>query len=172
MAEGLNIEKTPVRQKLPPGFNIISYPRKNGRDGGMAIILRELVKSLAHEGIYEAMTIKCSSHRIKLAGETLSLYAVFQIPSSSVLHFCGKLTTLLEQDIPYMHGRVLLFSNFNIYIDKKSAPDTIIFNDMVEGLYLRNNIEMEMHTSGHPLDLIIGHCKDSLVIAMNRGHQI
>ena len=56
---------------------------------------------------------------------------------------CGKLTALLEQDITYTHGRVLLVGNFNIHIDKKTTPDTITFNDMLEGLNLRSNIEMQ-----------------------------
>ena len=91
---------------------------------------------------------------------------------TSVLQFCGKLTTLLEQDITYMHGRVLMVGNFNIHIDKKATSDNTTLNDILEGLNLRNNIEMEIHTSGHTLDLIIDDCKDSLVIATNKGHQI
>ena len=43
---------------------------------------------------------------------------------------------------------------------------------MIEGLNLRNNIEMGMHASSHTLELIINDCKDSLVIATYRGHQI
>ena len=144
-------KKTLVSQILPPSFNIISYPRKNGRGGGTAIIHRKSVKILMHEGNYEATTMKCSSFKIKLAGETLSLYTIYCIPSTSVLQFCGKLTTIPKQDITYMHGRVLLVGNFNIHIDKKIAPDTITFNDMLEGLNLRNNIEMKMHTSVTPL---------------------
>ena len=108
-------------------------------------------------------TMECSSYKIKLAGKTLSLIAIYYIQSTSVLQFCGALTTLLEQDISYIHGRVLLVGDFNIHIDKKTAPDTINFNDMLEGLNLRNNIEMEMHTSGHTLNLITDDCKDSLV---------
>ena len=119
----------------------------------MAIIHKESVKILLHEGHYKPMVMQCSSYKIKLAGETLSLYATYCIPSTSVLQFCGKLTTLLEQDITYMHGRVLLVGNFNIHIDKKTTLDTITFNDTLEGLNLRNNIEVEMHTSGQNLNL-------------------
>ena len=129
----------------------------------MAIIQRESVKILAHERKYEVMTMVCSSYKIKMAGETLSLYTIYHITFTSVLQFCGELTTLLEQDITCMHGRVLLVGNFNIHIDKKTTPDTITFNDMLEGLNLRNNIEMEMHTSGHTLNLITEDCKDLLV---------
>ena len=77
-------EKTLVSQIPPPSFNIISYPRKNGRVGGMAIIHRELVKILAHDGNYEAITMECSSYKIKLTGETLSLCAIYCIPPTSV----------------------------------------------------------------------------------------
>ena len=116
--------------------------------------------------------MECSSYKIKLAGETLSLYAIYCILSTSVLQFCGKLTTLPEQDITYMHGRVLVVGNFNIHKDKKTTVDTITFTDMLESLNVRNNIEMEMHTSDHTLNLIINDCKGSLIIATNRGHQI
>ena len=93
-------EKTLISQILPPSFNI-SYPRKNGRGGGMVIFHSELVKILVHEGNYKAMTMECSSYKIKLADETLSLYATYHIPSTGVLQFCGKLTRLLEQDMSY-----------------------------------------------------------------------
>ena len=116
--------------------------------------------------------MECSSYKIKLAGETLSPYAIYCVPSTSVLQFCAKLTTLLEQDITYIHSKVLLVGDFNTHIDKKATPDSITFNDMLEGLNLRNNIEMEMHTSGDTFNLTIDDCKDSLVIVTNRGHQI
>ena len=89
-------EKTLVSQIPSPGFNIISYPGKNGRSVGMAIIHRELVEILAHEGKYEATTMECRSYKIKLSCETLSLYVIYHILSTSVLQLCGKLTTLLE----------------------------------------------------------------------------
>ena len=65
------------------------------------------MKMLVHEGNSEVMTIECSSYKIKLAGETLSLYAIHCIPPTSVLQFSGELTTLIEQDIIYIHGRVI-----------------------------------------------------------------
>ena len=130
-------KKTLVSQIPLFGFNIISYPRKNGRNQGMAIIHRELVKILVHEGNYKAMAMECSSYKIILAGDTLSLYAIYCIPSTSVLQLCDTLTKLLEQDVTDMCGKVLLVGNLKIHIDKKAALDTITFNDMLEGLNLR-----------------------------------
>ena len=161
-------EKSLVSQILLPDLSLIL--EKNGRGGGTAIIHRELMKILVHGGNFEATTMECSSYNIKLADETLCLYVIYQIPSTGVLQLCGKLT-LLEQDITYMHERVLLVGDFNIHIDKKVSPDTITFSDRLEGLNLGTNIEMEMHTSCHTLNLIIS-CKDSLVIVTNRVHQI
>ena len=83
-------EKTLVSQIPSSGFNIISYPRKNQRCGRMVIIHTKSVKILVHEGNYKAMTIQCSYYKIKLAGETLSLYAIYHILFTSVLQFCGN----------------------------------------------------------------------------------
>ena len=57
-----------------------------------------------------------------------------------------------------MYGRVLLVGDFNIHINKRAVSDMITLNDMLENLDLRNNEEMEMHTSGHTLKLIIYDC--------------
>ena len=84
--------------------------------------------------------MECSCYKIKLAAGTLSLYAIYCIPSTRVLQFCGKLTTLLEQDITYMHGRPLLVGDFNIHSDKRATSYAITINDMLEGLNYRNNM--------------------------------
>ena len=45
--------------------------------------------------------------------------------------------------------------DFNIYMDRPHDPNTIIFNDLLDSLNLRNNISFQTHISAHTLDLIL-----------------
>ena len=60
--------------------------------------------------------------------------------------------------------------NLNIYMDRPEDAYTIIFNDLLDSLNLRNNISVQTHISGHTLDLIIDDQTKSLVKCMKKGH--
>ena len=60
--------------------------------------------------------------------------------------------------------------DFNIHMDWPGDATTIIFNDLLESLNLRNNISFQTYISGHTLDLIIDDQTESLVKCVEKGH--
>ena len=60
--------------------------------------------------------------------------------------------------------------NFNIHMDQPEEANTIIFNDLLDSLNLRNNITFQTHISDHTLDLIIDYQTESLVKYVKKGH--
>ena len=60
--------------------------------------------------------------------------------------------------------------DFKMHMDQPEDATTIIFNDLLDSLNLRNNIYFQTHISGHTLDLIIDDQMKSLVKCMKKGH--
>ena len=60
--------------------------------------------------------------------------------------------------------------DFSIHMDRPDNPNTIIFNDFLDSLNLRNNTSFQTHISGHTLDLILDDIDESLVKCVKKGH--
>ena len=61
-------------------------------------------------------------------------------------------------------------ADFNIHMDWPEDANTIIFNDLLDSLNVRNNISFQTHISGHTFDLILDDQTESLVKCMRKGH--
>ena len=55
-------------------------------------------------------------------------------------------------------------------MDRPEEANTIIFNDLLDSLNLRNNITFQTYISGHTLALIIDGRTESLVKCVKKGH--
>ena len=66
-------------------------------------------------------------------------------------------------------GTPLLMGDFNIHTDNVEHPDTILFNDILDGLNLRNNMNFATHKSLHQLDLILDDKEDKPITNVHRG---
>ena len=60
--------------------------------------------------------------------------------------------------------------DFNIHMDWPEETNTIIFNNLLDILNLRNNITFQTHISGLTLDLFIDDQTESLVKCVKKGH--
>ena len=65
-------------------------------------------------------------------------------------------------------GTPLLIGDFNIHTDNMEHPDTVLFNDILDGLNLRNNVNFAAHKSLHHLDLILDDKEDKSIINVHR----
>ena len=84
--------------------------------------------------------------------------------------FREELLSILENNIGSIRNKLLFMGNFNIHMDQPKDANTIIFNDLLDSLNLRNNITFQTHISGHTLDLIINDQTEPLVKCVKRGH--
>ena len=62
--------------------------------------------------------------------------------------------------------------DFNIHIVRPDTSNTIIFNDLLDSLNLRNNISLQTHISGHTLDLILDDQDESPIKYVEKGHPL
>ena len=114
--------------------------------------------------------MECCQFQIKFRSDIISLFVIYCIPSTSVLQFCEELVSILENSIGTIRNKILFMGNFNIHMDRPEEANTIIFNDLLDSLNLRNNITFQTHISGHTLDLIIDDQTESLVKCVKKGH--
>ena len=141
----------------PPNYNIHSTPRTTGEQGGgLALVYKNHI-NVTHKGNCNTETMECSEYLIKTAQLLINLYVFYCMPSTSVLTFCNDLANLIELNISKNRGKLLFVSDFNIHLDQPAHSDTILFNDTLESLDLRNMVK-STHRSGHILDVIITEC--------------
>ena len=157
----------PLQQITPPGYDIISYPRSNGKTGGgLAVIYKKHIKLQNHN----LKTMECDQFQMKYRSDTISLFVIYCIPSTRVSQFCEELLSILDNSIGSIRNKLLFMGNFNTHMDRPEDANTIIFNDLLSSLNLRNNITFQTHISGHTLDLIIDDQTEPLVKCVKRGH--
>ena len=90
----------------------------------------------------------------------VNLLLIYRIPNTSVLSFGNDLTDIIENNIMLNRGTPLLIGDFNIHTDNIVHPDTVLFNNILDGLNLRNNVNFATHKSLHHLDLILDDKED------------
>ena len=160
-----------LQQITPPGYNIVSYPRSNGKSGGgLAVVHKKHIKLQNHCIMKNLKTMECSQFQIKFRSDIVSLFVIYCIPNTSILQFCEELVSILENSIGTIRNKVLFMGDFNIHMDWPEEANTIIFSNLLDSLNLRNNITFQTHISSHALDLIIYDQTESLVKCTKKGH--
>ena len=84
-------DKTASKEILPPGYNIITTPRPDGRcRGGLAVVYKSLVSvtetecDIVQGTVLEALKIKVEQQN----GRSLNLYVIYQYPIHQHARVC------------------------------------------------------------------------------------
>ena len=112
------------------------------------------------------------STHIKLKTRNIDLYVIYRYPNTSILNFIECLSKIIEGNILNDHGEMILIGDFNVHMDSPEAPDTIIFNDFLDSLNLKNLVDFSTHLSNHSIGLIITDKNSSLISHPRRGHML
>ena len=67
--------------------------------------------------------------------------------------FLDDLTKFLMDKLAQLEN-IILLGDFNVNIDDKTSPDTVIFNDTMEALGLTQHVTQPMHNQDNILDLV------------------
>ena len=93
-------DQTTPKEILPPGYNIITKPRPDGRcREGLAIAYKSSISvtetdcDVVQGTVLEALKIKVKQQN----GRSLNLYVIYQYPNMSMIEFVGILLDTLEQ---------------------------------------------------------------------------
>ena len=129
-----------TKKVLPQGYKILSRPRSGGKTrGGLVLVYGDhySVKELDH---IDVVTMEYQEYHLRFVHITLNLYIIYCLPSSSVLQFCNKFTSILESDESQSVDKSLYLSDFNMHVEDSLNNDTITFIDTLESYNLRNRV--------------------------------
>ena len=111
----------------PSGYNIISHPRPDRRQGGSIVIVFKnniTVKDHTTRGkVFKTMEYANLSLHFNV--KTINLYVFYRWWATSVIDFSNELVGLLEENITNDKGDIILTGNFNIHIDDMGCSDTL-----------------------------------------------
>ena len=169
-------DDTCLPKEIPaPGYKILTTPRASNRPGGGVPLVYKnsfKVNAIAYN-LPQSTTMEYSSYKIKTSykEESLNLYVIYRLPSSSVIVFCIELLEITKQEINETCN-TLYISNSNIHMDNPHHPDTIIFHDFLKSFNLTNLITEATHKSQHTLNLIITEKSPNIAIKHELGHML
>ena len=141
---------------VPPGYDILSKPRSDGRlGGGVALAYKSSIKvnNIIHTD--QPTRLEYMNVHVKFRNKTLNLYIIYRYPNTSVLQFTKTLANILERNILSDHGELILTGDFNIHMDKLHLSDTVLFNDLLESFNLTNRVAFSTHLSQHTINLML-----------------
>ena len=97
---------------------------------------------------------------------------IYRYPNTSMLNFIECLSEIMEGNVLNDHGEWVLIGDFNVHINSPEALDTILFNDFLDSLNLKNLVDFSTHLSNYSIDLIIMDKNVSLISHPRRGHML
>ena len=156
---------------VPPGYDILSKPRSNGRlGGGVALAYKSSIKvnNITHTD--QPTGLEYMNIHVKFRNKTLNLYIIYRYPNSSVLQFTKTLANILERNILFDHGELILTGDFNIHMDKPHLSDTVLFNDLLVSFNSANKVAFSTHLSQHTIDLMLFETQSTIVSGIRQGH--
>ena len=160
-----------LREIAPDGYNIIGHPRKDSRKGGgVALIYKQQYKVIDKTPENNTTpTMEWAAFHLRFKYVQVNLLIIYRIPNTSVLSFGNDLTDIIKNNIMLNRGTPLLIRDFKIHTGNMGHPDTVLFNDILDGLNLRNNMNFATHKSLHHLDLILNDREDKPITSVHRG---
>ena len=153
----------------PPGYNIISNPRKGDKvGGGIAILNKECIKVRVNWD-YNFDSCECFEYGIQLAeNEGLNLCAIYRPPDSNMGMFIQDFTNMIEESITGKH-ELITVGDFNIHMENKLNADMILLDNILEAFNLINSVNFPTHIVNHTLDLVINQQDSRIIQSIERG---
>ena len=146
-----------IQGNPPIGYNILSEPHNDGRQGGgLALVYRDHLE-LKHKPSHMTEFMELMNFNVAVKGININLYVIYRPLIGSVIEFCDFLAMILERNINMDKGKLLMLGDCNIHLDKENNPDTITFNDFLESFGLINYMTFFTHTTKHILNLVISN---------------
>ena len=160
------------KELCPPGYDIISNPRKGDKaGGGIAILHKECLKVRINLD-YNFDSCECFKYGIQLTeNEGLKLCAIYRPRDSNVGMFIQDFTTMIEEPIMGKH-ELITAGDFNIHMQNKLNVDMILFDDILEAFNLINKVNFLTHIANHTLDLVIKQQGSSIIQSIERGKHL
>ena len=161
---------TNVKEIPPPGYKILSTPRKtNQTGGGITLVYRDNYNIKLLDCPKNMDMMEFQGYHVRFNDTTLNLYVIYQIPSTSILQFCDELSLLFESDLSNSSDKTLYIGDFNIHVDKRDSMGNINFQDTMDGFNYHNLVTFPTHERQHHLYLVLDSPLNPLVTSVTLG---
>ena len=118
----------------------------------------------------QPMGLEYMTIHAKFRNKTLNLYIIYRHSNSSILQFIESLANLLEANILFDHGDLIITGDFNIHMDMPHLSDTILFNDFLDTFNLANRVTFSTHLSQHTIHLMLFNTQSTIVNGIRQGY--
>ena len=144
-----------IADLTPKGYTCRSFPRKDGKGGGIAFVLRKEIDSVTTYTELAFSSFEC----IKLTIKSKTLLCVYRPPPSQVNKsshpiFREEFQNLLDSNT--LQGEDLtIFGDLNVHFNKPCQSDVKLFKTVLDEHNLDQWIEGPTHKIGNTLDVLI-----------------
>ena len=155
-----------ITESLPPGYSIISVPRK-GRGGGIATIFNSSLSVSQHPVPASIKSIELMEVRIKTPSSHITLATVYRPPPKNsngftVDDFVNDFTNFLSGHLTN-NSPLVIAGDFNFHTDNPNCPNARKYRDILESFSMRQLITSATHRAGHTIDHIITRADDNTI---------
>ena len=143
------------------GYKLSNINRNQWRGGGLALAYKNnLNVKLSLHG--QSHSFEYAVWECNISNMLLTLVGIYHPPYSDLTKvrdamFLDDLAEFLETMLT-TYSNIVVSGDFNLHIDDINNPDAQVFLDLMTVFGLQNHVQLETHTSGHTLDLILNEC--------------
>ena len=160
-------DNTTAIQLCPDGYSSMSIPRAGRIGGGIAIVQKSDI-TLKSKTIYNYQTIECADFLFDFENVLVNLCVIYRPPNTSIVAFCEDQTDHQERNVA-SPGRMIIVGDVNIPTIQEQHPDTDLFEETMDGLNLRNQVDFATHHLENILDAVITTQEDPMVNTVAQG---
>lgn len=140
-----------LNEACPPGYQYLEKARLSGRGGGLAVLHRSDLK-LTPLSLPELSTFECLAFRCK-PPITMTILLIYRPPKQNSA-FIAEINEFLTS-LCTTSANIVILGDLNIHIDTPSCHLAVDFLQLLDGLNLKQHVDVPTHNRGHTLNLVI-----------------
>ena len=117
---------------------------------------------------YNYQTMECADFLLDFQNMLVNLCVIYRPPDTSIASFCDDLMDYQERNVT-SPGKMIIVGDINIHTNKEQHPDTALFQEILDGLGLRDHVDFETHCFGNSLNAVIASQYDPMVNTVVQG---
>ena len=149
------------------GYSSVSIPREGRIGGGIAIVHKSDI-TLGSKSVYNYQTMECADFLLGFQNMLVNRCVIYRPPDTSIVAFCEDLTDHQERNVT-SPGRMIIVGDINISTNKEQHTDTVLFEETLGGLNLRDHVDFTPHHIENSLDAVITTQDDPMVNTVVQG---
>ena len=90
--------------------------------------------------------MECADYLLDFGNVLVNLCVIYTPPNTSIVAFCEDLADHQERNVT-SPGRMIIVGDINIPTNQEQHPDTVLFEETLDGLNLRNQVDFATPSS-------------------------